>query len=49
MPIKIKKIFEEEYTGKPVPKKYQSKYGKIYSKLEADRIFYTWENKRKKK
>jgi hypothetical protein len=49
MPIKIKKIFEEEYTGKSVPKKYQSKYGKIYSKSEVDRIFYAWENKRKKK
>ena len=48
MPLKLKKIFEKEYSGKDVPKKYQSKYGKVYSKKEADEIFYSWENKRKK-
>lgn len=46
MPIKIKRLFEEEYTGKKVPKKWQSKYGKVYSKAEADEIFYAWLNKK---
>ena len=45
MPIKIKRIFEKQYTGKAVPKKWQKKYGKVYSKEEADKIFYAWENK----
>ena len=40
MPIKIKKIFEREYTGKPVPKKYQSKYGKKYDKNEIKSVSY---------
>lgn len=47
MPIKLKRIFEKEYTGKKVPKEWQSKYGKTYSKKEADKIFYSWENKHK--
>ena len=47
MPLKIKRAFEKEYTGKKVPKKYQPRYGKVYSKKEADEIFYAWENKRK--
>ena len=36
MPIKLKHIFEKEYTKK----------GK--TKAEADRIFYAFENKKKK-
>lgn len=47
MPIRLKKLFEREYTGKKVPKKYQAKYGKVYSKEEADEIFYAWFNKQK--
>ncbi len=47
MPLKLKKIFEKTYTGKKVPIKYQKKYGKIYSKKEADEIFYAWSNKKK--
>lgn len=49
MPIKLKHIFEKTYTGKKVPKQYQKKYGKVYSKSEADEIFYAFENKRKVK
>jgi hypothetical protein len=45
MPLKLKKIFEKQYTGKPVPKQWQKKYGKVYDKEEADEIFYAWENK----
>lgn len=48
MPNKLKKIFEETYTGKKVPKRYQEKYGKRYSKDEADDIFYAFENKHKR-
>lgn len=44
---KLKKIFEEEYTGKKVPKEFQSKYGKVYSKKEADSVFYAFERKHK--
>jgi HEPN domain-containing protein len=42
---KIKLAFEKQYTGKPVPKEWQSKYGKKYSKDEADEVFYAWENR----
>jgi len=35
MPYKLKKKFEKEYKKKG------------YSKKEADRIFYSWENKHK--
>jgi len=28
--IKLKKAIRKEYLGKPVPKKYQKRYGKIY-------------------
>jgi len=49
MPRRLKLIFEKTYTGKPVPKKYQSKYGKFYDKKEADEVFYAWLNKGKKK
>jgi len=34
------KNIEKEYTGKPVPKKYQSKYGKKYDKKETKSIAY---------
>jgi HEPN domain-containing protein len=47
MPIKIKKAFIKQYTGKKVPKEWQSKYGKVYDKEEAEEIFYAWENKYK--
>jgi hypothetical protein len=46
MPEKIKKIFIKDYVGKKVPKKYRSKYGKIYDEKEAEEIFYSWMNKR---
>jgi len=46
MAKKLRLEFEREYTGKKVPKKWQKKYGKVYSKKEADKIFYAWENKR---
>ncbi|MHA1880871.1 MAG: hypothetical protein ACTSYG_10795 [Candidatus Heimdallarchaeota archaeon] len=49
MPEKLKKIFVKTYAGKPVPKKYQAKYGKVYSKKEAERIFYATQQKRKKR
>lgn len=49
MPEKLKKIFEKTYVGKTVPKKYQAKYGKIYDKKEADKIFYATMNKNKGK
>ena len=45
MPKDLEKAFEREYVGKKVPKKWQSKYGKVYSKKEADEIFFKWENK----
>lgn len=44
---KLKKLFELEYTGKPVPRKYQSRYGKVYSKKEADSVFFAFERKHK--
>lgn len=47
MPLKLKHIFEKEYTGKKVSKEYQPKYGKTYSKKEADEIFYAFQNKHK--
>jgi len=32
------KNVEKEYLGKPVPKKYQKRYGKIYDKNEMESI-----------
>lgn len=40
---KFKELIEsmkEHYVGKPVPKKYQKKYGKIYDEDEAVSIAY---------
>jgi hypothetical protein len=34
------KNVETEYTGKKVPEKYKSKYGKAYDKKEAKSIAY---------
>lgn len=41
--LKFKKLMhnvEHYYTGKPVPLKYQSKYGKRYSLAEAKSVAY---------
>jgi hypothetical protein len=37
---------EEFYTGKKVPKKYQSRYGKIYNEEEARNIGFAIAKKR---
>jgi hypothetical protein len=42
---KIKLAFEKTYTGKKVPKEWQSKYGKKYSKDEADEVYESWVNR----
>jgi len=38
---------ETEYTGKKVPKKYQSEYGKKYDKKETKSIAYAIAKSRK--
>lgn len=37
---------KKEYTGKKVPKKYQHKYGKVYSEREAKSIGFAIAEKR---
>lgn len=34
------------YTGKPVPKRYQGKYGKFYDKDEAEEIAFAIASKK---
>ncbi|MDD2658019.1 MAG: hypothetical protein PHD04_05265 [Candidatus Pacebacteria bacterium] len=36
----LRKAVEKQYAGKPVPLKYQKRFGKIYSKKEAATIAY---------
>lgn len=38
--LKLLKAVRKQYVGKKVPKLYQKRYGKIYSKAEAERIAY---------
>ncbi len=40
---------KKEYSGKKVPKKYQHKYGKIYSEEEAKSIGFAIANKQRMK
>ena len=44
MPKKLKRIFEETYTGKKVPKKYQKKYGKTYDENDIESLSYAIAN-----
>jgi hypothetical protein len=39
------KSTEDTYLGKPVKKKYQSKYGKFYDKKETKSVAYAIANK----
>ena len=38
--IKLQKAVKKQYLGKPVPKKYQSKYGKKYDLKEVKGVGY---------
>lgn len=38
--LKLKKKVGNTYLGKPVPKKYQKKYGKRYDSSEIDSLSY---------
>ena len=47
---KFKKLIagvKEYYIEKPVPKKYQGKYGKVYDEDEAEQIAYAIAKKKK--
>lgn len=45
--LELKKAVVDYYEGKKVPGKWQSKYGKRYSKKEAERIAYAIAKKRR--
>ena len=44
--LKLMKAVKESYIGKPVPPKYQKKYGKVYDPEEAERIAFAIAKKR---